>query len=101
MDYLRGPNSPHYKGGTQRPDGYRVISLGADKELEHRLIMEQYLGRALGFDETVHHINGIRDDNRLENLALMSRQEHSALHHQLQQQERKEAADDGNSNASV
>ena len=58
--------------------------------MEHRLIMEQHIGRYILPDEVVHHKNGVRDDNRLENLELMTFKEHAGLHMKERWEKRKE-----------
>ena len=61
--------------------GYKAIRVNGKKVDEHRYIMEQYLGRKLSRDEVVHHKNGEKDDNDVDNLEVMDLSEHTKQHH--------------------
>ncbi len=64
--------APKGSGYTHR-SGYRMMTVDGRRIPEHQIVMERMIGRTLERFEQVHHLNGIRDDNRPENLELWTK----------------------------
>lgn len=84
--FNRGENNSRWSGGFLS-NGYIRVHMqdhpfknASGTVLQHRLVMEKKLGRYLTENEHVHHINGIRDDNRLSNLVILTKSEHIRFH---------------------
>lgn len=98
----KGRRAKEYEFGgheKRRTDGYIKVyapehphATADGYVMKHTLVMERHLGRYLNEDEVAHHINHIRDDNRLENLRLMTRREHCTFHMKERYAGRKEKA---------
>lgn len=90
-----GINNPNFIGKTTNVAGYVCIyspyhpyANNGKYVMEHRLIMEKQIKRFLLPSESIHHINGIRNDNRIENLVLcQSESEHQNTYHKTKKRE--------------
>ena len=76
-----GADNPRYNGGLSTSEGRTVIVCRDYSWIfYYRGVMEAHLRRPLRVDEIIHHINGDKTDDRLENLQLTTRAEHPTLH---------------------
>jgi len=91
-----GEKHPRWKGGKRiSREGYVLVLIRKHPYLtndgymfEHRIIMEKSLKRYLTPEEVVHHKNGNKRDNRIENLMLMKKNKHGEFHGKSRQAKR-------------
>ena len=75
----QGEANPNWRGGRVPHDGYIYVRVSGKYIAEHRLVWESLCG-SIPDDYIVHHLNGQMDDNRIDNLTLVSRAEHMFIH---------------------
>ncbi len=108
----RAENHYNWKGGINKnADGYIVEYVKRDNPLfpmaanthraggyvlQHRLVMARHLGRLLNPHEVVHHVNGDKSDNRIQNLRVTKRNNHGLAYWMAYQDGYKQAMLDNN-----
>lgn len=85
VDQFAKKTGSRKRNGFWYENGYKVLYLEGDGSVkEHIKIMEQSIGQKIKTGDVVHHRNFIKDDNRLENLQILSRGQHSKLHREYE-----------------
>ena len=78
--YNTGENHPNWNGGVWHSEGYIFNRVNGTYKGVHRLVMERHIGRKLSDDEIIHHLDGNKTNNSIENLVIVSRSEHIEIH---------------------
>lgn len=78
----KGNGNPNFRNGSRASAGYKVVHVTGDGKhsLEHRLVLENKIGRKLLPGEQVHHIDEDKTNNHPDNLEALTPQEHKVKH---------------------
>ena len=78
--FKKGQKPHNFKGSHKHSAGYICESEDGKARLQHRLVVERFLGRKLKRTEVIHHVDGDKTNNSIENLQLMNQSDHIRVH---------------------
>lgn len=80
--FQRRENNPYWRGGRSMQNGYVTVNIDGKHRREHRVVWEHENGK-LPDGYVIHHLNGVKTDNRLENLLAVPRNQHHSEPHKV------------------